>query len=193
MDLITPADATPMLFAETAARSLGRAQRRIQGCPTEPSRAAPEDAAADVVHAPTAGLFLHLGFDLVNPWIPAATPVVRPLIDHALQFWPGRSTPFSGSHDEWTPQDHLERIAYLVTHWEGPTTKPLLIEVDEYGTASIDDGCHRLTAAWYRREATVPLALSGHVDEWPALLTLLDALAAEPDLPAPVGLTLGGI
>jgi hypothetical protein len=58
----------------------------------------------------------------------------------------------------------IRRIAYLVIN---PDLKPIDIDIDMYsGEIIMDDGCHRLAAAIYRKDAEILVNYSGYVDDF---------------------------
>ena len=71
-------------------------------------------------------------------------------------------------HDavEPTRSRHIERIAYLVENYDGV---PILLDVGEPSLGCtvpwlIEDGNHRLAAAFYRKEKTILALVLGNID-----------------------------
>ncbi len=66
-------------------------------------------------------------------------------------------------HDECLRDLHIWRVAYLVTH---PDTKPIFLDVgiphlNCYVDWIVQDGHHRLAAAFYRNDKTIPASIAG--------------------------------
>lgn len=64
--------------------------------------------------------------------------------------------------EDWSPQRHEERIAYLVIH---QSDEPISVEFShpDFEGMSIDDGNHRLAAAIVRDDADILIEIGGYI------------------------------
>jgi hypothetical protein len=96
-------------------------------------------------------------------WYGCETPirkleVTKAIIEKRFNRIPYRS-PYSTNNKYFSRQEHIERIAWLVVH---PHSRPIKMDVDNLPRDGyIEDGYHRLAAAYYRGDKTILADISG--------------------------------
>ncbi len=109
---------------------------------------------------PTIDLFLYSQF-CIDVWRKVSTPITCEEIKKAIneaQF----QTAYFKDIDYCDRAWHIERIAYLVVV-KDPTPIHIDVGVPDFGSMGpiIEDGYHRLTAAFYRNDSHIPANVSG--------------------------------
>lgn len=98
-------------------------------------------------------------------WWGMKSPITREEVAHAL----AKGLLQSKVSHIWrrsTRLGHIRRVAYFVQHgWEVPISIDVGIPSLGYHVEWIvDDGNHRLAAAFYRKDPTVRISVSGQID-----------------------------
>jgi hypothetical protein len=96
-------------------------------------------------------------------WDSVERPIRKLEITKALFEKRYNKTPYNSNQYDWSREKHIERIAWLVLH---KARKPIEIDV---GIPSmefcperlIQDGYHRLAAAYYRGDETIMASIAG--------------------------------
>lgn len=90
-------------------------------------------------------------------------PLTQAAVSRAIREGRLRADSWSASHSEWSWEEHVERVAYLVAN---PDPKPLYVDVGipslgYHANWPIQDGNHRFAAAIYRRDTRILVEAAG--------------------------------